>query len=72
LEVKKPKGNDIKWSNPYGDQATHFTSYTKTPNVKIPTTIVKKQKPHLMQDLLYAYCLPTKGKTQVGWVVIIR
>ncbi len=24
IESKKPRGNDIEWSNPYGNQATHF------------------------------------------------
>ncbi len=30
--------------------------------LKILASIVKKQEPHLMQDLLYAYHPPTKGK----------
>jgi hypothetical protein len=34
LRVKKPRGSDIEWSNPYGDQATHFTNYTENPNVE--------------------------------------
>jgi hypothetical protein len=33
LGVKKPRGNDIKWSNPYGDQATHFVGRIESPNV---------------------------------------
>jgi hypothetical protein len=32
--VKKPKGSDIKWSNLYGNQATHFNGYIKNPNAK--------------------------------------
>ncbi len=37
--------------------------------LKIPATIVKKQEPHLMQDLLYAYHLQMKGKNtyKVGY-----
>ncbi len=32
LGLKELKGSDINWSNPYGDQATHFVSCTKSPN----------------------------------------
>jgi hypothetical protein len=34
FEVKKLGKSDIKWSNPYGDQITHFTSYIESLNVK--------------------------------------
>jgi len=27
--VKKPRGSDIEWSNPYGNQVTHFVGCTK-------------------------------------------
>jgi len=33
LGVKKPRGSDINWFNPYGNQATHFIDYTENPNV---------------------------------------
>jgi hypothetical protein len=33
LGVRKLGGNDIELSNPFGDQATHFTGCTKSPNV---------------------------------------
>jgi len=42
LEVRKPGGNDIDWSNPYGDQATHFFGCTKNFNVKKNVIIIKK------------------------------
>jgi hypothetical protein len=41
--VKKLRGSDIEWSNPYGDQATHFVSALKTLLLKILVPIVKKQ-----------------------------
>jgi hypothetical protein len=33
LEVKKLRGSDIKWSNPSGNQATHFVNCTQSANV---------------------------------------
>jgi hypothetical protein len=33
LKVRKSKGSDIKWSNPYGDQTTHFVGCIESPNV---------------------------------------
>jgi hypothetical protein len=32
LGVKKPRRNDIEWSNPWRNQATHFVGYTKSLN----------------------------------------
>ncbi len=43
----------------------------KTLMLKIHATIVKNQKPHLTQDLSFAYHSRTKGKTQIGWDVVI-
>jgi hypothetical protein len=34
LGIRKSGGNDIKWSNPCGDQTTHFIGYTESSNVK--------------------------------------
>ncbi len=34
LRVKKPRESDIKWSNPCGDQATHFNDCTKILNLE--------------------------------------
>jgi len=39
--------------------------------LKIHATIVKNQKPHLMQDLSSTYHSRTKGKTQIGWDVFM-
>jgi hypothetical protein len=32
--VRKLRGSDIKWSNPYGDQITHFIGCIKSLNVE--------------------------------------
>jgi hypothetical protein len=32
--IKKSSRSDIKWSNPYGGQTTHFASCIKSPNAK--------------------------------------
>jgi hypothetical protein len=34
LKVRKLKGNDIKWSNPSGDQVTHFANCTENLNAE--------------------------------------
>ncbi len=38
--------------------------------LKTPTTIIKKIKLHLMQDILYVQSM-NKKKVQVGWVATI-
>jgi hypothetical protein len=35
--------------------------------LKTCAVIIKKKKPHVMWDLLYAYHLRTKGKHKVGY-----
>jgi hypothetical protein len=63
IKNKKQGKNDIEWSNPCGDQTTHFNlTALEVLMLKTFALIVKKQEPHLMEDLLYAYHLPTKGK----------
>jgi hypothetical protein len=34
LGVKTSRESDIKWSNPYGDQTTHFVDYIKSLNIE--------------------------------------
>jgi len=45
-KVKKTRGSDIEWFNPYAiivqDQVTHFTNYTGNPNTKTFIVIIKK------------------------------
>jgi len=52
LGVKKLEGIDIKWSNPYGTKLHILLATLKALILKTPPTSVKKQEPHLMQDLL--------------------
>jgi hypothetical protein len=33
-KIKKLRKNDIKWSNPYGDQITHFVDCIESFNIK--------------------------------------
>ncbi len=51
--VRKLGRNDIKWSNPYGDQVTHFTSYTKSFNAKFFYCNHKKKKNHIWCKTYY-------------------
>jgi endonuclease YncB( thermonuclease family) len=72
LGVRKPKGIDIKWSNPCGNQATHFVGYIESPNTKNSSYNLKK-----LRTTSYArptiYISPTnERKTQVGWVVVLK
>jgi hypothetical protein len=60
--VRTTKGSDIEWSNPYGDQTTHFVNCTESPNVPNFSYNCKKNVTHLRQDQLCAYHLPTKEK----------
>jgi hypothetical protein len=62
LRIRKPKGSDIEWSNPCGDQATHFVGLIESPNVENSFCNCKKHEPHVMQGLQYAYHSPMKGK----------
>jgi hypothetical protein len=70
-KIKKPRGSDIKWSNPCGNQITHFTNYTKSPNAKNPYSNCKKTI--TTSDAKPTICVSStnEGKTQVGWVAIV-
>jgi hypothetical protein len=46
--VRKPRRSDIKWSNPYGNQVTHFIGYIENPNFENSSCNCKKHEPHLM------------------------
>jgi hypothetical protein len=41
LRVRKPRGSDIKWSNPCGDQLHTSLVSLKAPMLKIPLVIIK-------------------------------
>jgi len=55
LGIRKLGGNDIKWSNPCGNQTTHFVGYIESPNVKNSSCNHKKIGTTSLQDLLYVY-----------------
>jgi hypothetical protein len=48
LRIRKPRGSDIEWSNPCGDQATHFVGYIESPIVENSSYNRRKHEPHLM------------------------
>ncbi len=68
-KVKKLRKCDIEWSNPCGDQATHFVGYTKSLNVK--NFYCNHKKTVITFNVGPTLCISSinKGKTQVRWVV---
>jgi hypothetical protein len=67
--VKKPKGNDIYWFNPYGDQATHFIGYIENPNASNSSYNCKKIGNTSKAGPTMCISSTNNEKTQVGWVV---
>jgi hypothetical protein len=61
-KIKNPRESDIEWSNLVETQLHSSLATLKTLMLKIYTVIIKKQEPHLMQELLHVYHPPTKGK----------
>jgi hypothetical protein len=57
IGIRKPRGNDIKWSNLHTSLIT-----LKVLMLIILLIIVKTQEPQLMRDLPYVYHSPKKGK----------
>jgi hypothetical protein len=70
--VRKPRGNDIYSSNPYGNQATHFISCIENPNAPNSSCNCKKIGNTSKVGLIMCISFANKGETQVGWVVTIR
>jgi hypothetical protein len=66
LEVRKLGKSDIKWFNPYGDQATHFTSCT---NVKMFFCNCKNVGTTFDARLIICVSSTKEDKTQVGWAI---
>jgi hypothetical protein len=66
LRVKKWKGSDIEWSNPYGNQVTHFINY-------IEKHYCNRKKIRTSSNARHIICISpaNKGKTQIGWIIII-
>jgi hypothetical protein len=72
LGVRKPKGINIKWSNPYGNQPTHFVGYIESPNIKNSFYNPKKTRTTFNAKPTI-YISPTnERKTQVVWVATVR
>lgn len=57
IGIRKPRGNDIKWSNLHTSLVT-----LKVLMLIIFLVIVKTQEPQLMRDLPYVYHSLKKGK----------
>jgi len=47
LGVKKLRGGYIEWSNPYGDQATHFVGCTESFSAENSSCNCKKNMNHI-------------------------
>jgi hypothetical protein len=63
LGTRKLRGSDINWSNPYGDQATHFVVALKV--LILQTFLVIRKKKWVTcprQNQLCVYHLLTKEK----------
>ncbi len=71
LGVRKPQRNDIKWSNPWGDQATHFVGCTERPNADNYSYNRKKVGTTSDGGPIICVSFAKKRKTQVGWATII-
>jgi len=72
LKIRKLEGNDIEWSNPYGNQTIHFVDYIESPNVKNYKYNCKKIGTTFDVGLIICISSTNKGKTQVRWVATIR
>jgi hypothetical protein len=66
-KIWKPRGSDIKWSNPWGDQATHFVGYTKRLYAKNSSYNHKNAKKTF--DVQPTICVSSteEEKTQIRW-----
>jgi hypothetical protein len=71
LRIKKPRRSDIKWSNPCGDQTTHFVSCTENFNAQNFCSNCRKTK--ITFDAKPTICVSSANekKTQVGWAIAI-
>jgi len=61
-----------RWSNPYGDQATHFVNYIERPNA--PNSSCNYKKIGNTSNARPTMCVSSanEGKTQVRWVVAVK
>ncbi len=66
LKIRKSKRSDIKWSNPYGNQTTHFVGYTESPNANNSYCNCKNTKTTSNAGPNICVSFIKKRKTQVG------
>jgi hypothetical protein len=72
LRIRKLGGSDLEWSNPCGDQTSHFVGYTKSPNVQNSCNNCKKTKTtSYARSNIYISSI-NERKTQVRWVIVRR
>ncbi len=72
LGVRKPWGSDIKWSNIWGDQATHFVGCIENLNASNSSYNCKIAITTFDAGPTICVSSVKEGKTQVRWVAIIR
>jgi hypothetical protein len=70
--IKKPGGNDIKWSNPYGNQAIHFVGCIESLNAN--NSSYNHKNARTTSNVKPTVCVSSakEGKTQVRWATIVR
>jgi len=70
-KIRKPRRNDIKWSNLLRNQATHVDGYTKSPDVNNSSYNRKNARTTFDARLAICVSFANKGKTQVRWDVVV-
>ncbi len=68
--VKKPRRSDMKWSNPYGEQVTHFLGWTKNLHVENSCYNHKKIITTFYAGLIICVSSTNEGKTQIHWAFV--
>ncbi len=71
LGVKNLGRNDLKRSNPRGDQVAHFVGYIKSPNAQNSCCNCKKIGTKSYARPTICISSINEGKTQVKWVIDI-
>ncbi len=72
LGVRKLRRGYIKWSNPCGNQATHFAGCTESFSAKNSSCNCKKIRTTFDARPIICISSTNEGKTQVKWAVIVR
>jgi len=71
LGVRKLRGSDIDWFDPYGNKTTHFIDCIKSLNVVNSSCNHKKIGATFEAIRTMHVSFTNEGKIQVGWVTII-